>query len=402
MPALQAPYYIVRPQHVVNEFVLNARVERYKCWGKLQEAFAGGSRELRVLRDKYPKNPSVRIACLYEAGMRQPSVGEWMAAADSLKPFEPLDHVIDFWRHPKAPNGFRIVCDLSDYMNAAHRIVADMVRAQMHVPGFVYNIIPTGNVSRRTGRNGLMTDLLSHLRQGFTHYRIYDVRDCFNNVSAGALVPPNLPIQWRLYDNTLNLQNLSFRHDVLREQKHFAGITSYRDIITAEGASGPEGLLQGSPASNVVLAYILQNIPQPAPQDGCILLFGDDLIVLSRTRATVDRVDQNLVDFFGQPTLGPLQLLQRASGHLGCFEYLGYEVSYSEAADDWHVGLNAKNWSKLERLRDEETLRNNPGNLRMFTDCHTAWKIRQSLNGHRSLSDPEAILDAIMMGGSHC
>jgi hypothetical protein len=269
----------------------------------------------------------------------------------------------------------------------------------MNVPCFIYNVTQFGGASRRTGKDALVAELVTRLCSGYMHYRVYDVRDCFNSVSSDALIPPNLPLQRRIYDNTLNLQKLCFRHDTIREQRQFADTSSYRDIMTAVGASGPEGLLQGSPASNVLLAYILQNIPQPNPQDGCILLFGDDLIVLSRSQEIVDQVDQNLLHFFGQPTLGPLQLLQRASGYQGHFEYLGYEFSYSPFRENWHVSLSSKNWGKLERLRDLETLMCNPKNQSMYSEAPISRKIWRSLSGHRSLTDPAAILHTIMAGG---
>ena len=156
--------------------------------------------------------------------------------------------------------------------------------------------------------------------------------------------------------------------------------------------------MQGSPSSNVILAYLLQHAPQPDPQDGCILLFGDDLIALSRTPTIADRVDLAVTQFFEQPTLGPLQLHRHAFGHLGNFEYLGYEFIYSEIEADWHVTLSAKNWSKLERIRNEEALRHWP----MYgsgVDFHIRRKIMQSLGGHNALSAPNDILETLISGG---
>ena len=399
MPTMTTSYRVDNPPELEQSYRENAQVLRNKHWCALYRAFQAGDRgRVRRQRDAFFKNNAHKVAYLYEAGVRQPNVKSWESEAAAFDPLCPIPHVIDWWRQPKKANGFRLVCDLSPFLKAAHMMVSDVIRAQMQVPTFIYNVKRSEQFAHGAGRNALVQQLLARLRAGFTHYRIYDARDCFNSVNPGALIPPNLPLPWRIYENTLNHENLNFRHDTVRERRHFADITFYRDIVNAEGASGPNGLLQGSPSSNVILAYLLQNVPQPDPMDGCILLFGDDLIALSRTSTEADRVDNAVTQFFGQPDLGPLQLHRRASGHLGAFEYLGYEFSYSEVWEKWHVSLSARNWDRLERIRNEEALRHWPMHG-SGVDFHIRRKIQASLNGHAALTDANAILETVISGG---
>lgn len=399
MPTMTTPYWAENPPELEHRYRENAQVLRNKHWCALNEAFKASDRvRLRRRRDAFFKNEAHKVAYLYEAGIRQPNVRSWEIEAAAFDPLCPIPHVIDWWRKPKKAHGFRLVCDFSPLLKAAHMMVSDVIRAQMKVPTFIYNLKRSEQFAHGVGRNALVQQLLAQLRAGFTHYRIYDARDCFNSINPGALTPPNLPLPWRIYENTINHENLNFRHDTAREGRHFADITFYRDIINAEGASGPDGLMQGSPSSNVVLAYLLQNVPQPDPMDGCILLFGDDLIALSRTSTIADRVDNAVTRFFGQPTLGPLQLQRRAIGNCGNFEYLGYEFLYSEINRDWHVSLSAGNWQKLGQIRNEEALRHWPLHG-TWVDNHVARRMMRSLAGHPALTEPENVCKALVRGG---
>ncbi|WP_299850377.1 hypothetical protein [uncultured Roseovarius sp.] len=399
MPTMKTPYRVINPPEYVSKYLEKARKIRNQNWSALFDAFqAGDQRKVRKLRDAYFKNDAHKAAYLFQAGVRWPNVSSWETEVAGFDPLHPMQHVVDWWRQPKIGDGFRYVCDLSAHLKAAHMMAADVVRAQMNVPCFIYNVKRSHRFADGTGRGALVQRLLAQLRAGFVHYRIYDARDCFNSISPGALIPPNLPLPWRIYENTLNLENLSFRHDTVRERRHFADITFYRDIVNAEGASGPDGLMQGSPSSNVILAYLLQHAPQPDPQDGCILLYGDDLIALSRTPTIASRVDRAVTQFFEQPTLGPLQLHRRASGHLGSFEYLGYEFIYSEVEDDWQVNLSSRNWNNLVRIRNGEALKHWPMHG-PWVDRQIAHRIAKSLEGHNALTDPVAILETIVLGG---
>jgi hypothetical protein len=85
MPDIELPHYARKPQHLVHQFLVASRIERYKRMDEIAVAYqAGLNRSLRGIRDKYAKSPSVRIACLYEAGMRMPSMRNGMQRPSSL------------------------------------------------------------------------------------------------------------------------------------------------------------------------------------------------------------------------------------------------------------------------------------------------------------------------------
>lgn len=394
---MEITYRSLNPPELVIAHRDHVRKLRDKNRSLLQRAFLSGNRQrLRVAKHKYFGNEANRAAYLYDAGLRFPTVRDWETEVALFGPLKPLTHAIDWWRLPKASGGVRCVCDLSSHMKAAHLMCADVIRAQFQIPCFVYNVKRSEFPAEGTGRNALVSKLLKQLKAGFTHYRVFDVRDCFSSINPDALT--RLPLPRRVYENTLKLSNLCLRHDVIREQRHFADNTLLGNILHVGEGSGPTGLLQGSPASNIALAYLLQDLPQPCPDDGCILLFGDDLIALSRTAMIADRVDQKVTEFFEQPGLGPLHLHRRAAGNCGNFEYLGYEFAFSEITHAWHVGLSARNWDKLSRARNEEALKSWPL-YGSWVDTHARHRIMKSLSGHPALSDAQSVCDALMSGG---
>lgn len=394
---LDTPYRAINPPEFVFEYRDRVRGLRNQNWNALRKAFKSGDRKkLRRATHHYFEDKANRAAYLYEAGLRLPNTREWETEIAYFRPLEPLQHAVDWWRSPKSNGGYRLVCDLSAHMKAAHLMIADVIRAQMEVPCFVYNVKRSDYCADGTGRNALVGKLLEKLRAGYSHYRVFDVRDCFNSINPEAI--ERLPLPWRIYENTLKLNNLNLRHDIIREQRHSDDTTGTGIIIGAGGASGPEGLLQGSPSSNVVLAYLLQDLPQPCPQDGCILLYGDDLIALSRTATIAERVDQIVTQFFEKPNLGPLHLHRRAAGHGGHFEYLGYEFIFSEVRGDLHVNLSSRNWEKLTRVRNEVALKHWPF-YGSGVDFHIRRRMMMSLSGHPALSDTKAVCDALVFGG---
>ena len=152
--------------------------------------------------------------------------------------------------------------------------------------------------------------------------------------------------------------------------------------------------MQGSPCSNIILAYLLRTMPQLDPVDGVKLLFGDDLVVLTRENALLEILDETLPEYFADPALGPLTLLKTNTNSSNRFEYLGYDFS-SNWDGSWEVGLSQKNWSRLEAVRDRELLKRTPLASR-FENIQIRRTLMGILTSHPHLSDPQAIIDALM------
>lgn len=373
------------------KFVQRCHAHRRNQVEHIRKLFVQGkTKQLRKLRYSYFKNSKVRISALSKAGVQQPSIQHWEREARMFDPFSPSIEVITWWHQPKPSGGHRVVCALPPFLKATHNMIADIIAAQLGDPGPVYNL-------KGRNRDMLVENLLTKLASGFDHYRVYDIRDCFQSVSPSAL--QQLKIPKRIINYGLNLDNLHFRERGSNDTPTFTGASSgnspHMDIVDY----GPTGIMQGSPASNLILAYLLQTLPKPEHDAGHEFLFGDDLIVVAKDEATCCGVDQKLTAFLGQPELGPFHLSRKFSGHQGTFEYLGYEFRHNAITASWEIFLSQSNWEKIRR-RWVKTLTSHLHKFPLgLTPDINIKPMRSMLNGFPALPNQNAIVEMLVQTG---
>ncbi len=321
----------------------NIRADRRR---RITKAFYAGDKKARRKEvHAFFKDKRVKMSALHKAGERHPNSMGWEVAAKSLAPFTPFPEPVNWWSMPKAKGGYRIACDLPRPLKAIHYMIADALYAQMDILPFIFDL-------RGRGRNMAILRLLEKLQAGYNSYRVFDVKDCFQNVNPEVVY--NLPLPRRIIDHALNIQNLSLQRVAKQTATVTGDIPSDTLLIDDAIESGPAGLMQGSPASNVILAWLLRNLPQPDNDDWVLSVYADDLIVVAKQDDTLERVEQMLLGFFERPELGPLFLKKKAAGTGLAFDYLGCEFRHSSVSGEWELDLSHKNWDKLHRKRYAE------------------------------------------------
>lgn len=361
-----------------------ARTVRNKLLGRITHAASTGNKKLlRKLRHSYFKNAMVKIAALHKAGVRNPSRTAWEAEARFFDPFTPFSEPLNWFPLPKRKGGFRPVCDLAKPLKATHYMIADVIRAQMPNPPKIYNL-------PGKGREALVSDLRAKLATGCNAFRAWDARDCFSSVNPDALY--KLPLPRRIIENALIITNQELQLVAERNDLENSGFIHDAATIGNIQGNGPTGLMQGSPASNLILAYLLRGIPQPDHEDWDVFLYTDDLILVGRADKVLDRVEKKLTEFFGQDRLGPFTLVPKAAGRGGWFEYLGYEFRHdpyraNDANGSWCIDLPQAKWDEMAKEVRREALafyRANPPWARFDIEGLIARKLR----GYPSLTDP--------------
>ena len=323
----------------------NIRADRRR---RIAKAFHAGDRKaLRKEVHAFFKDKWVKMSALHKAGERHPTSTGWEAAAKMLDPFTPFPEPVNWWPMPKAKGGCRIVCDLPRPLKAIHYMIADALYAQMDIPPFIFNL-------RGKGRNAATRALLEKLNAGYNSYRIFDVKDCFQNVNPEVI--HKLPLPRRIIEHALIIENLSLQRVAKRNATEAGDIPSDTLLMEDVIESGPAGLMQGSPASNVILAWLLRDLPQPDNDDWVLSVYADDLIVVAKQDNTLERVEQMLFGFFERPELGPLFLKKRAAGTGYAFDYLGCEFYHNSISDEWTLSMSQQNWDRLFRNRHAEML----------------------------------------------
>jgi len=261
-PALEAERMVHKTHSI--------RADRRKY---LARAFrSGDDRKLRKALNSFFTDTRVKMSALHKAGERQPNIEGWRYAAKSLDPRTPFPEPVNWWPEPKARGGYRIVCDLPRPLKATHYMIADALYAQMEIPPFIFDL-------RGRGRNKAVLGLFEKLNAGFNSYRVFDVKDCFQNVNPEVI--HKLPLPRRIIENALIIENLSLQRVAKQNATEPGDILSDTPAIESI-ESGPAGLMQGSPASNVILAWLLREAPCPDSEDWLLFVYADDLIVVAR------------------------------------------------------------------------------------------------------------------------
>ena len=367
----------------------NIRADRRR---RIAKAFHAGDRKaLRKEVHAFFKDKRVKMSALHKAGERHPNSIGWEAAAKMLDPFTPFPEPVNWFPLPKRKGGFRHACDLAKPLKAAHYMIADVIRAQTPNPPKIYNL-------PGKGRETLVSDLLATLATGCNAFRIWDARDCFSSVNPDVLF--KLPLPRRIIENALIITNQELQLVAKCNDMENSGIQHDAATIGNIQGNGPTGLMQGSPASNLILAYLLRGIPQPDHKDWDVFLYTDDLILVGRADEVLDRVEKRLTEFFGQERLGPFTLVPKAAGRGGWFEYLGYEFRHdpyraNDANGGWCVDLPQGKWDEFAKDVRREALafyRINPP----WADFDIEGLFARKLTGYPSLTDPEIAAETLL------
>ncbi|MEO1951786.1 hypothetical protein [Thioclava sp.] len=182
---------------------------------------------------------------------------------------------------------------------------------------------------------------------GFRHLAKTDIRDCYQNVNPDVLY--QLPLPKEVIKHALDTRNLTFER--LEGQQDLRGSCgsyySQGKTPTQDIASGPRGLMQGSPASGIILAWLLNDIP--AGSDQVAMLCFDNIVVAATDYSGSREVVNSLFAHFGWHPAGPFALCDVSYADNQPLEFLGY--LFDPARKD--IGIGEKARLKLERRLDE-------------------------------------------------
>lgn len=290
----------------------------------------------------------VKISCLHRAGLRLNSPEAFLWHAQAMHMAKPFEGVVRWRTVEKRSGGSRTIVILPVMLKARHKMIASLIQAQFQPPDFIYSV-------RGRGRDDLIADLSDLLNAGFTAVIRCDIRDCFANVNPEALT--TLPLARGVIETAMHPANLRFVRQDERETSHRntgdaingSPISTIRDH---DSAAGPNGLMQGSPASNIAMAYLLRDLSWPCSDDVRVLVYCDDFFIVGRTIEDCRVVEDALTRYLAGCPFGPLTLLRKETSESGYFEALGYGFVRDNISGTWSVDLSVQNHDKLEALHE--------------------------------------------------
>lgn len=280
------------------------------------------------------------------------------------------------WRfHPKrSGRGYRTVCTLPWRLKAAHYLIGDVLHARLTPGDHIFDW-------RRRGRDREAWQIQAALEQGFEWCFVGDLTNCFQSVKTDALYDI-LPLPAAVIEHCLDYRHLTFAYghsnDVHRHD--------------AREWDGPRGLLQGSPASNIVLAWLFNDLPSAMPPGCAPFLISDNVLVAAHSEQECRAIEQHLSGYFAGHPAGPFTLTGKISSLDDEIEHVGYAYSRGEngviitPAHDGHERMMAR---FLAALREDLSMaRDEP--LRALR-C-----LQEALSGYRAWSpdDRQATVEA--------
>ncbi|MEP3895678.1 hypothetical protein [Pseudophaeobacter sp.] len=306
---------------------------------RLRNASWSGQRMWPVWRN-YLRNPHVRLSGSLRALGGNPSREEAITLRDRLNPMAGERYTIAWHALKKESGGERYICTLPPELKAIHYMLKRPLEKLFERQDNMFGV-------RDFSRDHLAEEIKALQNQGFTSIAITDVVNCYQAVNTDA-VHELLPLPKEVMRNTLDLRNHTLVRDHRTDyQNRSCNILPLYDTThKARGPSlearGPKGLMQGSPISGIILAWLLNGIP--TSDDVRVFLCFDNLIVMARTPAETRAMLKTLAGHFDQCSAGPLALCDAEYADGEAIEFLGYLFD----PDRHDIGIAAKGLSKLE------------------------------------------------------
>lgn len=293
--------------------------------GRLATLFATNQRTLPDVRS-FLYDRQVRLSAALRALGGDPTRQQAYDLRDQVNAWAEAYSPVAWYPKPKRNGGSRLISVLPPDLKAVHYMIAAIIDAHMPFAPSLYGI---PGASRDDAARALKTLQSS----GFHHLAKADIRDCFPSINPDALY--QLPLPKEVIRQTLDYRTMTFTRasddgskGAFADCRHSRGV-SYDN----RNPSGPQGLLQGSPASSIILAWLLGGIPH-GDDDVVVLLCFDNIAVAGRTAESVRVMIDTLAVFFSQCPAGPLELrdCEYYSGEGEPLDFLGYSFDPAEVA----------------------------------------------------------------------
>ena len=354
-----------------------AHAARTKLANRLREKQESGKRVQPYMR-QYLSAAAARFCGALAALRGEPDRQTTEALAAIVNPWREGYRPIRWHKHAKKSGGYRPICALPPDLKAVHYVIAGALKAAFVPNNHIYGV--TGRSRDEAARR-----LKEAQNAGLSYLAKLDIVDCFQSISPDSLYQLPLPKE-------VIRRALDTRHMMFEEWEPQKGTTANQRLsgipTHSHSESGPRGLLQGSPASNLILAWLLNDVP--IPEGAVVLICTDNIAVAAADHTTRQAAIESLVAYFQRDCpAGPLNLCPAVYAGPGTepFDFLSYEFDPDQAG----IGIAASALSKLEGrladLEDDDTLDD-------LTFALATWQtLRSFRSGFSAAADVEAQLE---------
>lgn len=284
----------------------------------------------RDLTRKFLRDRKVRLSAALRVMGFDPDPQAAYALRDQINPWATeLPPVAWYWK-AKASGGARPICKLSDALKATHIMLASQIKAHLRPGLMLYGVTGKGSAKAATA-------LKEAQAAGYVHLAKVDVIDCFQSFNPDAVYSlKSLPKE--VIKQTLDTRHLRFAYVGKAGRRPCCSPAHSRDY---HNASGPRGLIQGSPASSAILASLLNTIALSG--DVKVFICFDNIAVAAKDPAGSRATVKTLADLLKGFSAGPFALCDAIYADNVPMEFLGYLFD----PDRTDIGLADRAFVKL-------------------------------------------------------
>ncbi|WBL33755.1 hypothetical protein O5O51_03330 [Sinirhodobacter sp. HNIBRBA609] len=328
--------------------VISGAHEAY-CRGqhRIAAMSSSGNRAKKEVR-RFLLDRKVRLsAALKQMGGVSPDLSEALTLCDRINPWLRDDAPVVWHFKPKPKGGHRVICKLPPKMKAVHRMLRDAIAAQLPRDELLYGI-------PGSGRDDAARALKACQNAGFSCLAHVDIVDCFQRVNPDALY--ELPLPKEVIHQQLDTRNIRFTGIPYGTLSNTSPLGSIWNALngflhtTTHRPNGPTGLMQGSPASSAILAWLLRDIPRS--DDTVVLLCFDNIAVAGQTWMATERALTAIALHLARSPAGPFDLCAPTYSGSEPLEFLGY--LFNSEREDIGIAPGALRRMELKLLAIEE------------------------------------------------
>lgn len=348
---------------------------------EVKEASSSGKRVAPVMRTAL-RHRQARLSASLMALGGSPCREEAVALMGRVNAWKDSYDPIHWHAKRKSTGGERFICRLPNELKAAHYLLKRPLEKLLNTDANIFGV-------KDQSRDDLAREIKDLQNRGYNNIAVTDIVDCYQSVDPDAVY--QLPLPKEVTRRTLDLRNqiLVEDHHGAQPQARFHDTDTPYD--TSQKARGPRGLMQGSPLSGLILAWLLNGIP--SREEARVYLCFDNLIVLARTPSDARVMVDTLAAHFQQCSAGPLALCDPFYADNLPVGFLGYLFDPEQLC----VGIDMSDRNKfLEKLNKAEA--SQARRYQEIFDRHQAQRTSALFDAHNPLRNqfPAEVWDALL------
>lgn len=357
-----------------------AHTEATNLASAVEIAASSGRRLAPVMRNAI-RHPLARLSATLKALGGSPCREDALALMGRVNAWEESYNPIHWHAKQKSTGGERYICRLPDELKAVHYLLKRPLEKLLATGPNIYGV-------KGHGRDDLAREIKDLQNQGFNSIAVTDIVDCYQSVDPEAVY--QLPLPKEVIRRTLDLRN-----QILVEDHHGAQPQAcFHDIVpphdTTQKARGPRGLMQGSPLSGLILAWVLNGIP--SREEARVYLCFDNLIVMARSSSETRAMVDTLAAHFQRCSAGPLALCDPIYADNLPAHFLGYIFDPEHLG----IGIDMENRNRLlKKLNDAEA--DQVRHFQEIIELHKAQRTSALSDAHNPFSNhfPAEVWDVL-------